>query len=296
MRRSIRLLTALLCIAVAAVTLLPACSGKSPSRPSLAVSIAPQKYLLENIVGKKYDIFTLLPPNSDPETYDPSVNSMTGMQKSCIFFRLGTIGFEQAILGKVAENFPDLKIVNSSAGIPLVSGTHAGPGGFDPHVWTSVRNARIIVRNMYLAMLQQDPSQKKNLTRRYQRFDAELAALDSTIRVMLAPCKGAAFVIRHPSLSYFAKDYGLRQLSLETEGKEPSPGQMRERLDSIKKAGAKVFFIEKGHPNASLINLAEEMGIPVAEISLLDYDWKENMLTLARAVAANAADEPGESD
>ncbi len=73
-----------------------ACSQQDGSKPTLTVTIAPQKYLLDKITGDKYDVVSMLSANADPETYDPTVTSMMGVQKSDLFFRVGTIGFEQA--------------------------------------------------------------------------------------------------------------------------------------------------------------------------------------------------------
>lgn len=274
----------------ALLPMLGACNHQDSEKPSLAVTIAPQKYLLERIVGDKYDIVTLLSASADPETYDPAVSSLMGLQKSEIFFRVGTLGFEQASLGKIAEASPDLKIVNCSVGIPLSEGTHGGPNGYDPHVWTSVRNARVMAKNMYEALVQLHPKEKEYFRHRYELLDRDLASMDSTISVMLAPSKGESFVIRHPSLTYFAKDYGLRQVSLELNGKEPTPAQMRHRLDEVRDSKAALFFIEKGHASDATRNIATSLNLPVTEISLLDYDWKENMLNVARAVAETAPD------
>lgn len=296
MKRLYLLAAALLILLAALPVVITGCGGSRIDRPTLAVSIAPQKYLLEKIVGSDYNVITLLPPNSDPETYDPSVSTLSGLQKSDIYFRLGTIGFEQAIIGKISENLPELKIVDTSVDIPLASGTHSGPLGTDPHVWTSVRNGGVIASNMQKALVKNYPGKEKELTRRYRQLDAELAELDSTLTAILAPCKGSAFVIRHPSLTYFARDYGLTQLSLEHDGKEPSAKQLADRLEAIKAAKPVVFFLEKGHSNAAMEDLAAQMNIPTVEISLLDYDWKETLLTMARAIASKAAAAPGQGD
>lgn len=291
-----RLLKTIAYLIVLGGSLLPmGCKDPSTTtKPVLAVTIAPQKYLLERIVGDRYDIVTLLSASADPETYDPAVSSLMGLQKSRIFFRVGTLGFEQAALGKIAQTSPDLKIVNCSAGIPLAEGTHGGRDGYDPHVWTSVRNARVMARNMYDALVAASPADKDYFTHRYKRLDRELASIDSTMTVWLAPHRGEAFVIRHPSLTYFARDYGLDQLSLELDGKEPTPAQMKQRLDKVKQRDAQIFFIEKGHGTDATRGIASALDLPVTEISLLDYDWKENMLNVAKAIADGAADQAGE--
>ena len=276
------------------ICMLPSCRHENKTKSSVAVTIAPQKYLLEKIVGDRYDVVTLLSANDDPETYDPTVTSLMSLQDSKAFFRVGTLGFELAALGKITESMPDMKIVNSSEGITLLEGTHGGPRGYDPHVWTSVRNARIMARNMYNAMVRLDPKSEKYFTRRYKALDHDLQQTDSLIAARLAGAKGHTFMMRHPSLGYFARDYGLKQLTLELNGKEPTPRELRHRLDEAAGANPDVFFIEKGKGADAARSVATNMNIPVVEISLLDYDWKQNMLKVADAIATRAADKSGE--
>ena len=83
-----------------------ACCGSKPTdgKPTLTVSIPPQKYLLEQIVGDKYEVNSLLAPGTNPENYDPSMNHLVGLQRSEAYFRLGNLGFEAAALPKISEN------------------------------------------------------------------------------------------------------------------------------------------------------------------------------------------------
>lgn len=261
--------------------------AREVTNPTLAVSIAPQKWLLDKIVGDKYEVVTLLTPEANPETYDPSTGSLMALQRSKIYFRTGTIGFEQASLPKIAENFPDLRIANSGKGISFVEGTHNGPAGFDPHIWTSVRNARVMAKNMYEEVVKLDPANKAYYDRRYRNLDNELVDLDNELASRLASKKGSSFVIQHPSLSYFAKDYGLVQITLEQGGKEPTPKQMQQRLREAEKADATVFFVEKSHDSPAIRNIAEQLNLPVHEVTLLDYDWDKNLMKVADAIAGN---------
>lgn len=255
------------------------------AKPTLAVSIAPQKWILEQLVGDKYDIVTLLTPDADPERYDPQVNTFKNLQHAKLYFRVGTIGFEMASLEKLAENFPQLKVVNSSQGIKLIEGTHPGPHGRDPHIWTSVKEVRVMAKNMHDELVKTDPNEKKYYDRRFAEFNKRLDNLDAKIRAKLKDHQGEPFVITHPSLSYFAKDYGLRQISLEVAGKEPSPRQLRARQDEAKQSGAKVFIIDRAHDNKQIRNTAKQLGMDVREVSILDYDWDDSMLQIADAIA-----------
>lgn len=264
------------------------CVNKTPkNKEILMVSIPPQKYMLEQIVGDKYDVKSMLSSGVNPETYDPSMSNMTAMENSKIYFRMDNIGFETAVLSKISENFPELEIVNSSAGIPLITGTHCGHHGHnevDPHVWTSVKNAKIIARNMYETISEIDSVNRKYFQNRYNAFLSELEALDDSITSRLSSYKGESFLVWHPSLSYFAADYGLKQISIESEGKESSVKHYVEKLEEASNSSAKIFFYQKEYDSRQAQQIAEELGVTIVTVDLMGYDWKQEMIKIANAL------------
>lgn len=275
---------------VVAVLLFACTSGVSRQKEknTITVSIPPQKYMLEKIVGDKFKINTMIAPGVNPETYDPSMNHLMALENSAIYFRMGNIGFETAVLSKIEENFPDLDIVNSSAGISLITGTHGhhhGEKEIDPHVWTSVKNARIIAENMYETIVKVDSENKEYYTDRYNKFVEELNQLDDSVSSLLSNHKGDSFLVWHPSLSYFAKDYGLEQLSMESDGKEASVRQYADKLDNAHHVKPKVFFYQKEYDNRKSQQLADELGLKVVEINLMGYEWEQEILNIANALA-----------
>lgn len=278
---SLRFCTGALLLALLFLTL-PACSRSDRSGDAIAVSIPPQQYLLSAIVGSDYKILTLLPPDADPETYDPSVAHLMEMQHALLYFKLGMIGFEEASIEKIRENFPMLRIIDTSKGVEYIKGTHPGASlNRDPHIWTSVRVADRIACNMKDALVQLNPAHKDAYENNYRSLSGRLAQIDDSIKRVLAPHRGEAFLIWHPSLSYFAADYGLRQLAVEPDAREVSPRQYRALVDSARKLKPKVLFYEKEHGPAKSQALARELGIPAVEISLLGYDWADNLLHIA---------------
>lgn len=287
------LLLLTVCLTLLGLTI--ACAPKSSvEKRVLTVSIPPQKYMLEQIVGNKFEVNSLLAPGTNPENYDPSMTHLMGLQKSKAYFRMGNIGFEAAVLTKINENFPDLKIYNTSAGVPLLKGTHGGHGHHnhevDPHVWTSVKNAKVLASNMYKAVVELDPQNKSYYTKRYESFRDDLNALDDSIASMLANVKGETFVVWHPSLSYMARDYGLHQLSVEAEGKEASAQHFKHVIDDAKAVSPRVFFYQKEYDSRQAESLSKEIGTEMIPINLMNYDWKQEMLNIATALAPKGDD------
>lgn len=288
--------THILCGIVAMVSLLMGCNS-APTKPVLTVSIQPQKYLLERIVGDKFDVQCLLAKGANPESYEPNMTHLINLEKSHIYFSIGNLGFELAIKNKLQVNAPQLKVVNCSQGIQLLQGTHSGvlhtAGNcshghnheVDPHVWTSVVNAKIIAENMYKTMLEYDPKHKDFYTDNFNALTLELDALQNELAQTLAPKAGTAFAVWHPSLSYFARDYNLTQIAMECEGKEVSAGMLKKEIDVAKESNVKVLFFQKEFDNRQIQVINEELGARLVEINPMAYEWADEMRSIAYAIS-----------
>lgn len=267
-------------------------SGNKESRSAIAVSFEPQAWMLRQITGDDFDIVTLLPAGSDPENYQPSISTMRGLGNSDAFFTLGTLGFEKSLTDNISSNFPDLKIIDSSEGIEKIMGTHGHSHShsheeenFDPHLLTSFSNCIVIARNMTesLASLYPDKADKyreagNNLVARLQEMEDSVAAMN---------LKDKAVVIRHPSLSYFARDYGIRQIPLQEDGKETSPLQLKRRLEEIRNTSPSLFVSEKEHASPSDSETAKELGIGLIEVSLNSSQWLDDLMRLSKEIGAD---------
>lgn len=277
----------ILIIAVMALAVATACTQKTDeARTVYSVSFPMQKSLLEEIVGDKASINTLIPTGTNPETYDPSVSTLVSLGKSKAYFRLNTPGFEEAIMAKSGRNFEGLDLVDCSRGISLIEGTH-GEGYADPHIWTSVRNAVRIADNMYAYVSAHQPKNASAFRKNHDRLHRRLTLLDDSVSRILAGSKGTAFVVMHPSLSYFARDYGLTQVAMETDGKEASPRQLAQRMENARKSGAKVLIHDKEHSPAQAREIASQLGLRLVLVSLNGDDWEKEMVRIANAIAAN---------
>lgn len=280
------------------VAMLPGCVGRPEQKPALTVSIQPQKYMLEQIVGDKWEVRCLLSNGANPESYDPSMTHLLNLETSKAYMRIGNLPFESALINKIHNNNPGLRLYDTSDGVALIKGTHArdGIGGeaaaeIDPHTWTSVRNVRKIASNMYDAMVEIDPKNKAYYSRRFTAFLRSLDSLDSAIDSILRPCRGASFVVWHPSLSYFARDYGLKQIALSPEGKEMSVDDVSRAVERARRDSACVMFFQKDADSRQAQTVNAQIGAEVVNINPLDYDWKGEMLNIARAVAAGCSND-----
>ena len=92
------------------------------------------------------------------------------------------------------------------------------------------------------------------------------------------------FLIYHPALSYFARDYGLKQISIEEGGKEPSPAHLKNLIETCRRDNAHVIFVQQEFDTRNAKLIADELGVDVIPINPLSYDWQEEMINIAKAL------------
>lgn len=287
-----------LCFILSVFTLFQGCkqSSKTDEVKKLAVTIEPQKYFLESLVGNHYKIECIVSPGMNPESADFTPSQMISLDKSKAYFKIGYLGIENSLISKVASSNPDLKIIDCSQGIDPIGGdghyheddnhvhSHGHIGG-DPHTWSAVTSAKIIAENMYKGLIEIDKINESDYTTNYNKLLAEINKTDSIIKSYLNKAPSKAFIIYHPALSYFAEEYGLTQYSIEHEGKNPSPAQLKDLIDKARAENVKVVFIQKEFDSKNAETVAEAIGGKAVPINLLSYNWSEEMIAIAKSLA-----------
>lgn len=289
---------------VANILLFISCNmGQKNDTKALTVTIEPQRFFLEKIVGDKFEINTLVPPGSSPETYEPSPMAMINLGNSKAYFKVGFLGYENAWSGKLAQNNPNVRVVDCSRNIELMYGTH-GPHSHgdsdhhehhdhhdhdseaaDPHVWSSAKNALQFSKNMLDAMVEIDSENADFYKENYKQLAKLILDTDSTLTELLTDIPSRSFIIYHPALSYFAKDYDLEQHSIEFEGKNPSPSQMKELVDLAKRENISVVFVQQEFDVKNTQVIAKEIGAESYVINPLSYEWSDELLKLAKILS-----------
>ncbi|MDR1091057.1 MAG: zinc ABC transporter substrate-binding protein [Prevotella sp.] len=261
---------------------------------TLTVTIDPQKYFLSTIVGGHFKVECIVPSGSNPESADFTPSQMMSLNKSLAYFKIGYMGIESALIDKVSQTNSNLKIVNCSEGIEVLGGHdcegdhpdhNRGHAGGDPHTWSSIKSAKIIAGNMYKAVLELDNANASDYTLNYNKLLAEINQTDSVVRSYLEKAPGKSFIIYHPALTYFAEEYGLTQYSIEYEGKNPSPSQLKVLIDKAKEEGIKVVFIQREFDVKNAETVAQAIGAKTVPLNLLSYDWSQEMINIAKALA-----------
>ena len=284
------------------LVLFASCSNQQKNtQPTLTVTIEPLRYFTETIVGDKFKVVSMVPDGTSPETYDPTPQQLVALSKSTAYLQIGHIGFEQSWIEKLKENTPKLPFYDMSVGIDLiheqkghVHGDHVHTG-VEPHTWNSTINARIIAENIYKAVSQLD---QLNTDFYKHRLDSLSNIIDETnveVQELLTQAD-KTFLIYHPALTYFARDYGLKQISIEEAGKEPSPSHLQQLIKTCKQNGTRIIFVQKEFDMHNAQMIAKEIGVEVVPINPLNYHWKEEMVQIANALRHDTAEDNADND
>lgn len=253
------------------------------SRPIIVVSIEPYRYFVNNIAGERFRVVTLVSANSSPEGYEPLPGQIIDLVNSRAYFASGYIDFERTHLKQILNETPSFPLFDLSKGIKTLK--DADGEGIDPHIWLSPRNVMTIGENICAALCVLDSLNADEYKRQTADFIRHVDSIDKRIQQITAPLVSRSFLIYHPALTYFAADYGLRQLPVMTGGKEASPAHIRKLLEQNCIEQAAVFFVQKQFPTTSVKQLSEETKTRVVEIDPLAYSWDKELLTIAESLA-----------
>lgn len=267
-------------ILVFSVLSLTSCVGTSTKHHRMiTVTIEPLRYFTEEIAGNKFDVVTMVPNGSSPETYEPTAKQMVKLSKSDLYIKVGNIGFERTWMKRLENNAPHTIIIDSSDGIKLQKNEN---GIIDPHVWMSTSNAKIIAKNIYRALAEIDSKDsiyfKSNLSKLLEKIENT----DINVRENISKNKTLTFLIYHPALTYFARDYGLTQVPIEEEGREPSAAQLQQTISVAKKKMVKIIFVQKEFSNRNTTIVEEGTKAQKIEINPLSYNWNKEMENIAK--------------
>jgi len=289
-------------LALLLLSIITGCARKEKeSHPVVAVSIQPHKYLVEQIAGDIFSVAVLLPPGANHETFEPTPRDITTLNDAKLFFSIGALDFEKNWLPRFLSSHKEMEVVELKTGLDLILGHEHGHGhehphedqlsgkedetGVDPHIWLSVSAMKIQAATVADALSKTDPEHTDIYRANLDHFLILADSVDMEIRKILEGMEGKSFMIFHPALGYFARDYGLNQVSIEEEGKEPSAGRLKELIDEARAASIKVILVSEEFDTRHAQAVAREIGASVVTFNPMSYEWPAMMIELARIIA-----------
>ncbi|UCE86593.1 MAG: zinc ABC transporter substrate-binding protein [Deltaproteobacteria bacterium] len=271
-------------LGVALVGLVTAC-GEAPdsdARPRVAVSVVPLSFFVDRLAGDRVRTHVMIPPGANPATFEPSFAELRAVATAALYVKVGhpSFVFETTRLEGLLAERPGLRIVDASAGFDVRAG--------DPHVWLAPDHARAFAVRLAAALEELRLARPAELRTRLATLLAEIDALDAEIRDLLAPKRGGRFLVHHPAWGYFAQAYGLEQVAIERDGKEPDARRVAELVQQARQDGVRIVFAQPQFDTASARLIASELGARVELLDPLAYDWTANLRHVARRIAEGA--------
>ncbi len=259
-------------------------SQNTDNKILVAVTILPEAEFVEKVGGERVKVVVMIPPGASPHTYEPTPKQLVEVSKAKIYFKVGSgVDFELSFMNKIIEVSRNIKVVDCSEGIRVLDK--------DPHIWLSPRNARIMVKNIYDALVQIDPENKDYYYQNMKSYIQELDNLDKEITRILANVTNRCFMIYHPAWGYFARDYNLTQIPVEKEGKKPTIQGLMALIDQARKLKMKVIFVSPQFDVKKAETIAESIHGKTVFLDPLAKDYVKNLrsaaLELARSMTQN---------
>jgi zinc transport system substrate-binding protein len=263
------------------------------------VSILPQKTFVERVGGEHVAVSVLVGPGQSPHTFEPSPKQMVGVSKAGLFFSIG-VTFEEVWLPRLRETNPRMTIVDLCRGITLrTMGSHEEchedhahehhahheDGRKDPHTWLSPPLVKTMAATIRDALEKARPDQRDFFQANYATFAGELDQLDREVREMLKDIASKKFMVFHPAWGYFADAYGLEQIPIEAEGKEPGPKSLARLIAQGKKEKVRVIFVQEQFSTNTAESIARAIGARVVTADPLAEDYLTNMRRIAKSFA-----------
>jgi zinc transport system substrate-binding protein len=265
------------------------CSSKNtedgkPGVIKVTVSILPQKFIVEKIGGEKVMVNVMVPPASSPETYEPDPRKMMELKDSAIYFLIG-MPFERDAFLKIKDEYKNVVFSPMYKGINLRdpeqglhhdhgNESHSAEGEKDPHIWLDPLNLIVMAENTVAELIKLDGENRQFYVANLISLKRELQLLHDELIDLFKESSGKGFIIYHPAWGYFADRFGLKQIPVEIEGKEPTAVKMAELTDHMNKNNAKYIFLQPQSSQEAVKSFSSQTG---ALIRLID-PLKENVI------------------
>ena len=273
---------------------------------TIACTIPPQEEFIRAVAGNTdVTVHVMVPPGSSPHTFEPAPSQIKELESADLYIALGSgIEFENRWLDRIAGMYPDLPIINTSYTVLPLTGTeyHHTPVivpvtdddigdnhevGKDPHVWLSLNNAGIMVREIGMAMSAKRPELLDTYRKNQDIYLEQLNRTDTNIRRSLEILPSRTVLVYHPAFGYFCQEYNLTQIAVERDGHEPSAKALASLIDEARSNNISLVFAEPESSTREARTLAGEINGTMLLISPLAGNYLENMQDIADKIGGN---------
>jgi len=258
-------------------------------KPKVLVSIAPHRAFIKEIAGDIIDVQVIVPAGASSHSFEPTPKQMIEAGKADVWFRVGE-GFESRLSGVIQNYHPQMKMVNMRDGVTMIKseGCHGHQCSHDfedVHIWLSPKEVKIQAQTIANTLTSLYPKNAAVFQQGLNSFLNELNQLDVDIKNILSDCDMKIILVSHPAYAYFARDYGFDQLSVEFEGKDPTPQQLTNLVRQAKEAKVRIVLTQPQHSNKGAILIAKYLNAKVESIDPYSENYFDNMRLIANKIS-----------
>lgn len=260
-----------------------------PKSHQVLVTLSPYKFFVEKIAGDTVNVQVMVPSGSSGHTYEPTTKQMLSASQADLWFIIGE-PFEIRALGVLKTHNPRLVTVDMRQGIDLIYGNSSDENaictchchtGVDLHFWLSPNLAKQQAKTITDALIKYYPSHEERYRKNLKLFLEELDFLNREIGGILSFLQNRVILVSHPAYAYFCKDYDLKQLSIEFEGKDPTPQQLTKLLQKIHHYRIRTIFTQRQYSNKGAKLIASEIGAKIVELDPYSEDYINSLREIA---------------
>jgi zinc transport system substrate-binding protein len=239
-------------------------------------SVVPIQTFVQKIGGEHVDARAMVRPGYNPRTYNPTPQQISALAGAVLYVRTG-VPFEKAWMERIRSANTKMLVLDARDDIDLREQ--------DPHVWASPPLVRHMVGRIRDKLAELDPAHAADFARNHDAFVAELDALDAELHALLDPLPNRKFMVFHPAWGYFADSYGLTQVSIEREGKEPGARGLAALIDQAKQEKIKVVFVQPQFDKRQARQVAQAIDGVVVSVDPLAPDYVDNLRRVGQQFA-----------
>lgn len=260
------------------------------------VSVVPQQHFAKKVGGDQVKVEPMVQPGFSPETYEPTAQQISALSKAQLYVRIG-MPFEDAWMKRIQGVNPKILMVDAREGVKLrqlAAHTHGeeqalqarhATAEVDPHLWVSPRIAKQMSKQLADTFSQLRPEQAALFNQNYESFAAELDQLDQELIALFKDKQQLKFMVFHPAWGYLADAYGLEQIPIEVEGKEPGAKALADLITEAQHEQVKTIFVQPQFSQRAAEQVAKAIQGNVVSIDNLAEDYIPNLRKAARLIA-----------
>lgn len=254
----------------------PAHAEQTTPKLKIVASFSILGDMIQTVGGDDIELITLVGPNKDAHSYQPTPNDVKALAGADII-AINGLKFEGWMTRLITASGSKAKLLVTSAGVrPRVMTqeeahghahhheAHKGDVVVDPHAWQDLRNSALYVKNIAAALIAARPEIEAPVQKRAEAYLEEIKKLDQELREAFSaiPETQRKVITSHDAFGYFGAAYGVTFLSpagLSTED-EPSAAGVARLIEQIKAEKVSKLFVENAVSPRLIEQLAKDTG------------------------------------